>query len=630
MCSKTCWSSASVPGAEPRPPEPAGAHPGPVLSPPAVVEGSQRFAVGHVLTAVEQGGDALRVDLQRGHLIPQPLGHGGIGPFELGGSQLAHQQEHQLLLLAFGKGALKGVIHRFPLFPTASPLLGQPQPFAKHRRPARVDRQPAAAGVATQPPRSNVTVGLGEPGSELRWQQLQQLRRGLADAEAWIQALVDRTLAPEPDLLAALIPLLDRSQVERLLAADVGCDPAPLLEAALPEWPSLAARTAFREAWLEPLLHHSAAATPIQQLGWLQLLGLFREPRVAQLLRRAVQDPATAEAALPLLPLLGWQRQPQDGALLMRRAVEPGPLQWRHQALEGLALGLSAWPQPALASGLRTLTTDLDAAVAAKAVDLLARLPAGADALRQCLTEALDSAVLARVQRRLRCSPLVLLVHGRQGGHIPRELQQLAADVAARRGAPVLLQALTAPEVRPDPEVWSAAQQARALTLVPLLLLPGGHVRSDLPRLARHWQSTACAQGVALQRRPFLGAWPAWQAALAQALSRRRGIGQRRVLWLHHPLQGQLPQRFVGHLSAVLGCPAVRTPYETPLLGLADQSLEQTLLLPLTLAANRLSETLDRELRSTTLAQHQPALLPPLLAWSDLRRFLLTSLVQLP
>lgn len=462
-----------MPGAEPRPPEPAGAHPGPVLSPPAVVEGSQRFAVGHVLTAVEQGGDALRVDLQRGHLIPQPLGHGGIGPFELGGSQLAHQQEHQLLLLAFGKGALKGVIHRFPLFPTASPLLGQPQPFAKHRRPARVDRQPAAAGVATQPPRSNVTVGLGEPGSELRWQQLQQLRRGLADAEAWIQALVDRTLAPEPDLLAALIPLLDRSQVERLLAADVGCDPAPLLEAALPEWPSLAARTAFREAWLEPLLHHSAAATPIQQLGWLQLLGLFREPRVAQLLRRAVQDPATAEAALPLLPLLGWQRQPQDGALLMRRAVEPGPLQWRHQALEGLALGLSAWPQPALASGLRTLTTDLDAAVAAKAVDLLARLPAGADALRQCLTEALDSAVLARVQRRLRCSPLVLLVHGRQGGHIPRELQQLAADVAARRGAPVLLQALTAPEVRPDPEVWSAAQQARALTLVPLLLLPG-------------------------------------------------------------------------------------------------------------------------------------------------------------
>jgi len=53
-------------------------------------------------------------------------------------------------------------------------------------------------------------------------------------------------------------------------------------------------------------------------------------------------------------------------------------------------------------------------------------------------------------------------------------------------------------------------------------------------------------------------------------------------------------------------------------------------LLPLTLAANRLSETLDLELQSATMAQDQPEVLPPLLGWTDLRRFLLTTLVQLP
>lgn len=506
----------------------------------------------------------------------------------------------------------------------------QPQPGASHRRPARVDGQSTAAGVPTQPRRSDLTVDLAEPGSERRWQQLQQLRRGLMDADAWLQALADGSLAPEPDLLAALIPGLDRSRVEALLASELAAEPGLLVKAALPDWPARAVQPACRAAWLEPLLHHVAVADPAHQLGWLPLLGLFPEPRVARLLRETVHRHPMAEAAWDLLPLLGLQRQPQDAALLVRLAVEPGPLQRRRQALEGLALGLSAWPQAVLAPGLSALVTDLDPVVAAKAVDLLARLPAGAVALRQGLTRALDPEVLARVQRRLRCSPLVLLVHGRHGGHIPDELQQLAADVAARRGAPVLLQALTAAQSTPDPEVWPAARRARALTLVPLLLLPGGHVRSDLPRLASQWQVATGAQGVTLRRRPFLGAWPAWQAALAQALARRQDLDQRRALWLHHPLQGGLARRFVDHLSAVLGCPAVSTPYESPLGGLADQPLERTLLLPLTLAANRLSETLDLELQAATMAQDQPEVLPPLLGWTDLRRFLLTTLVQLP
>lgn len=72
---------------------------------PLLIQDPQGIAVVHVLAAVEQGGDALRIDLQRGHLLPEALGHARIGQLELGCRQLTHQQEHQLLLLAFGKGA---------------------------------------------------------------------------------------------------------------------------------------------------------------------------------------------------------------------------------------------------------------------------------------------------------------------------------------------------------------------------------------------------------------------------------------------------------------------------------------------------------------------------------------------
>jgi len=80
--------------------------------------------------------------------------------------------------------------------------------------------------------------------------------------------------------------------------------------------------------------------------------------------------------------------------------------------------------------------------------------------------------------------PLLLVVHGRAGGELPPELRQLAAELEWRRGAPVALRALTEPDPPPP-------RAERPLGLVPLLLLPGGHVRVDVPgivaalRLAR-------------------------------------------------------------------------------------------------------------------------------------------------
>ena len=338
----------------------------------------------------------------------------------------------------------------------------------------------------------------------------------------------------------------------------------------------------------------------------------------------AASDALSAGAGVETLaPLLGLQRQPQDGALLLELALAPGPLVRRRAALEGLALGLSAWPQGPLSAGLIQLSGDLDPQLAAGAVDLLARLPQGSRALRRVARQGLDPAVRARLRRRLPSSPLVLLVHGRQGGQVPPELRALAAELRQTRGGPVLLQTLTAKEEpKPEAAFWAAAQRAGGLTLVPLLLLPGGHVRHDLPALARAWRQRArAAGGLDLWRCPFLGAWPTWQRQLRRQLLAL--AADQPLLWLHHPLEGPLGARYLAHLTQLLGHPGQAAPLEAGMPRPAGLR-EPGLLVPWSLAANRMSEAL-------TASGQLPGqrLLPPFLQVPGLRHTLLELLCAL-
>ncbi len=336
-----------------------------------------------------------------------------------------------------------------------------------------------------------------------------------------------------------------------------------------------------------------------------------------------------------LLPLLGFQRQPQDGALLARWALAPQPGAVRRAALEGLAVGLSAWPQAALANWLRRLATDHDSSLAAAAVDLLARLPAARAQLVALAGVPLDAAVEQRRQRRLAAlslpqalaSSLLLVVHGRAGGVVPPELLELAAELERRRRAPVLLQALTGePPGRP-----AAVGEASALplTLVPLMLLPGGHVRHDIPAIAAHWR----LQGP-VRRLPFLGAWPAWQRALAAEMAELCERAAQppaqpppQPLLLHHPLEGPLARRFLAHLEACTGARCVPASYSDPSgEGLLSSLIPAPIagapapppLLPLALAANRLTDSLASLVG------------PPLLQRARFRQLLLAELEALP
>jgi hypothetical protein len=187
--------------------------------------------------------------------------------------------------------------------------------------------------------------------------------------DPWLLALESGVVEPDSDLLTVLAPRLDGAAAARLLAF-----------------------------WIREAVRGAAPK------GLLELVGRIRDPLCAALLRRQLdlQDPLPITCAL--LPLLGHQRDPADFPFLRRHVLEPGPARLRGAALEGLAVGLSAWPQLELVEVLELLALDLDPSLAGQAVDLLARMPRGPAALDRLAHRSLEPAVRRRLERRRRSS----------------------------------------------------------------------------------------------------------------------------------------------------------------------------------------------------------------------------------
>jgi hypothetical protein len=454
---------------------------------------------------------------------------------------------------------------------------------------------PGAVPASAREPASDATLEpalalepacLPAPESPQRWAFLQELRRGTPALEVWLEAIEAGRVAPLPDLLAALHAHLDPPASLRLLRG----------------W--------LRDPQADPAL-------PERMISG-------RDAAQAALLRQALAPPPppgspfalTQERQAALLPLLGHQRCPGDFPLLRALALDPHSTPLRRAALEGVLRGLSAWPPGPLRQMLRRLAGDHQPSLAAAAIEGLARLPGARAELLQLAAQPLAPALAARVQRRLRSNPasgLLLVVHGRSGGVIPPELGQLARELQERRGAPVALWALTDPQAEPPA---APGPPAPPLTLVPLLLLPGQHVRADVPAIAA---ALRCHQPLRL--RPFLGAWPLWQRALAaEATALAAAAGGARPLLLHHPLEGDLPRRYLEHLERNCAADCRAAPYSSPIPEDSPLARDRPLL-PLTLAANRLTETLE--------PRFGPAAVP-LLARPRLRAALLALLEAVP
>lgn len=416
---------------------------------------------------------------------------------------------------------------------------------------------------------------LPPPGNPERWPWLQGLRRQRRLAlEPWLRAIETAAVTPDPDLLASLAPHLDAGALRRLLVWWLGQpDPTPPLP---------------------------------------QLPGPWRDASIAALLRQALDRPLAMERQVALLPLLGHQRDPADAARLCELVASPAPTPVRRAALEALSLGLAAWPRQRLRACLERLVPELNGPLAATAVDLLARLPAARTSLVPLTRRSLDPEVAARLRRRLArqgADPMLLLVHGRAGGQMPEEIEELAAELRERRASPVVLRALTDPSPPPPPRV-----AGRPLALVPLLLVPGGHVRHDVGAVLVELRC-----GGPVRRWPFLGAWPAWQAALASEFAGLAASAPPRLL--HHPLEGPLAARYLAHLGQRIGALPVAAPYSAPMTPIAATAPPGTPI-PLALATCRLTEALA--------AGPDPAAARPLLARQGLRAALLQLLESLP
>ena len=195
---------------------------------------------------------------------------------------------------------------------------------------------------------------------------------------------------------------------------------------------------------------------------------------------------------------------------------------------------------------------------------------------------------------------LHLVVHGRSGGDVPDCLASLPTLLAERRSAPVQLEVLTAEN--------PVSALPLASWIVPLLLLPGAHVRTDVPAIRDRLLGT----GASVRLLPFLGAWTSWWNAVFSALP----VHERRdAVLVHHPLRPGVADRFLTMLSSRLALPLV--PFDAcP----AFQQLHPCAWpLPLALAPNRMTEALS-----------EAGGLPPLLEYPPTRQALIDLLVSLP
>ena len=193
-----------------------------------------------------------------------------------------------------------------------------------------------------------------------------------------------------------------------------------------------------------------------------------------------------------------------------------------------------------------------------------------------------------------------MVVHGRAGGVVPTCLSSFVDDLQGKRSAPVQLQALTADEF---PHVSD-----RPLLLLPLLLWPGAHARTDVPAIRQR----LCIDGARVTMLPFLGAWPFWWSLVASSMQHQ--LEPSSVL-VHHPLREGVADRFLAMLSASLKLPLVsfdRWPEH-------QTQHADARPIPLALAPNRMTESL-----------RQVDAPPPLLEHPSIREGLLDLLACLP
>ena len=130
--------------------------------------------------------------------------------------------------------------------------------------------------------------------------------------------------------------------------------------------------------------------------------------------------------------------------------------------------------------------------------------------------------LLQKWRTRSKPRAIRLLVHGSADGQIHKILVDVIKQIRESRNALVEVELLTSGTFTDS--------SADSLWLVPLFLLPGKHVRHDIPLVRQRLSG----QGVTVNLLPFLGSWPSWLSILNDFLQKNESNVARPVL-LHHP-----------------------------------------------------------------------------------------------
>tara|TARA_B100000214_G_C23942656_1_gene616456 strand:+ start:832 stop:1644 length:813 start_codon:yes stop_codon:yes gene_type:complete len=138
---------------------------------------------------------------------------------------------------------------------------------------------------------------------------------------------------------------------------------------------------------------------------------------------------------------------------------------------------------------------------------------------------------------------LHLLVHGSKGGEIHSSLISAVDQLKRIKNRSVSIEALT----QDDPPQVDIGK--KSMLLVPLFLLPGNHVLTDVPKIFKRFK----ADGKNIKLFPFLGSFHPWLSLIDDWISNQSSIDKPALI--HHPVSSETSSVFLKSIENILDIP---------------------------------------------------------------------------
>tara|TARA_Y100001968_G_scaffold203597_1_gene186921 strand:+ start:204 stop:1019 length:816 start_codon:yes stop_codon:yes gene_type:complete len=138
---------------------------------------------------------------------------------------------------------------------------------------------------------------------------------------------------------------------------------------------------------------------------------------------------------------------------------------------------------------------------------------------------------------------LHLLVHGSKGGEIHSSLISAVDQLKRYKNRSVSIEALT----QGDPPQVEIGK--KSILLVPLFLLPGTHVLTDVPKIFNRFKE----DGQNIKLFPFIGSFQPWLSLIGDWISNQSSFDKPALI--HHPVSSETSSVFLKSLENTLDIP---------------------------------------------------------------------------